>query len=175
MRLVVHENRFLRLRCPQGRPSVLSPISQVRHDSFRMPGSVMTTAYIVLAVVTAAVNFWAAIGDFLRTPSAMKNAATVEVPSSWLVPLGLLKTAGAVGLLIGIVIPVIGVAAAIGLCCSSSAPSSLICEWGFLSQADSPVVAGGDVASRRLDRCSVCRRPATEGPVSGCWDTLQPT
>lgn len=75
----------------------------------------MTTAYIVLAVVTAAVNLWAAIGDFLHTQSTMKNVATVEVPSSWLVPLGLLKTAGAMGLLVGIVIPVIGVAAAIGL------------------------------------------------------------
>lgn len=97
------------------RPSAPSPTSQVRHGSLRAPVSAMTTAYVVLAVVTAALNLWAAIGDFLHTPSTMKNVATVEVPSSWLVPLGLLKTAGAVGLLVGIVIPVIGVAAAIGL------------------------------------------------------------
>lgn len=75
----------------------------------------MTVAYLVLALVTAAVNLWAAAGDFLRTPTTVANAATVEVPSSWLLWLGLLKAAGAVGLLVGIVVPVIGVAAAVGL------------------------------------------------------------
>lgn len=106
------------------------PISQLGHDLLQSRGSAMTTAYIVLAVVTAAVNLWAATGDFRHTESTMKNVATVEVPSSWLVPLGLLKAAGAVGLLVGIVVPVIGVTAAIGLVLFFVAPSSLICECG---------------------------------------------
>lgn len=97
------------------RSSTTLSILQIRPDLLRARWSDVTTAYLVLALVTAAVNVWAAIGDFLHTPSTMKNVATVEVPSSWLIPLGLLKAAGAVGLLIGIVIPVIGVAAAIGL------------------------------------------------------------
>lgn len=110
-RLVMHES----LWCPQMRPSTPLSISQVPHDLLRARGSAMSTGYLVLALVTAAVNVWAAIGDFLHTPSTMKNVATVEVPPSWLVPLGLLKAAGAVGLLVGIIVPVIGVAAATGL------------------------------------------------------------
>ena len=41
--------------------------------------------------------------------------ARIEVPPSWLLPLGALKFAGAVGLIAGIAVPLIGVAAAIGL------------------------------------------------------------
>jgi len=37
------------------------------------------------------------------------------VPDSWLTPLGVLKAAGALGLLVGIGIPWIGTAAAVGL------------------------------------------------------------
>lgn len=75
----------------------------------------MTTAYIVIAVVAAAANLWAAAGDFLRTQSTVSNAATVEIPVSWLTPLGVLKAAGAAGLLTGIAAPELGVAAAVGL------------------------------------------------------------
>lgn len=75
----------------------------------------MATAYLIIAVAAAAANLWAAAGDFLRTSATVANAATVEVPSSWLVPLGALKAAGAAGLLAGIAVPAIGVAAAVGL------------------------------------------------------------
>ena len=72
-------------------------------------------SYIVFAVVAAMANTWAASTDFLRTSSAVDNATRVEVPLSWLLPLGVLKAAGALGLLLGIAVPEIGVAAAIGL------------------------------------------------------------
>lgn len=75
----------------------------------------MTTAYVVVALIAAGVNFWAAGGDLFRTSSTLANTATVEIPSSWLVPLGALKAAGAVGLLVGIAVPVIGALAAVGL------------------------------------------------------------
>lgn len=71
--------------------------------------------YVVVAVLAAAMNVWAASMDFRRTEMAVTNAATVEVPSSWVVPLGVLKLAGALGLIAGIVVPLLGVAAAIGL------------------------------------------------------------
>jgi DoxX-like family len=45
----------------------------------------------------------------------VQNAAKLEVPSSWLVPLGALLLAGGIGLLAGIAVPLIGAAAAIGL------------------------------------------------------------
>ena len=75
----------------------------------------MLSGYVVVAVLAAAVNTWAAVADFVRAGTALDNAARVEVPSSWLAPLGALKAAGALGLLVGIAVPVIGVAAAIGL------------------------------------------------------------
>jgi len=75
----------------------------------------MFSGYVVVAVLTAALNGWAATTDFIGTRAARGNAAKVGVPLSWLVPLGGLKAAGAVGLLVGIAVPVIGVAAAIGL------------------------------------------------------------
>lgn len=75
----------------------------------------MSVSYIVLATLAAAANMWAAATDFLRTRTAVANATKVEVPLSWLFPLGALKAAGALGLLVGIAVPAIGIAAAVGL------------------------------------------------------------
>ena len=50
----------------------------------------------------------------LSTDDVIKMAKA-GVPESWITMLGILKTAGAVGLLIGIGVPLIGMAAAIGL------------------------------------------------------------
>lgn len=72
-------------------------------------------AYIVFALLAAAANTWAAVNDFLRTSATVANATKVEIPLSWLSPLGILKAAGALGLLVGIAMPGVGVAAAIGL------------------------------------------------------------
>lgn len=74
----------------------------------------MFTAYTAVTALTAAANTWAATLDFTRADSAVKNATRVDV-LPWLFPLGLLKLAGAVGLLVGIRVPALGVAAAVGL------------------------------------------------------------
>jgi hypothetical protein len=52
------------------------------------------------------------------------------VSESWLTTLGILKAAGAVGLLVGIRVPLIGIAAAIGLVLFLSRPSLLTCAAG---------------------------------------------
>jgi hypothetical protein len=75
----------------------------------------MFTLYVVVAVLTAAANTYIAINDFIRADWILANMTKVGVPRSWLVPLGALKVAGAVGLLVGIGVPLIGVAAAVGL------------------------------------------------------------
>ncbi len=75
----------------------------------------MLIGYVVVAVLTAAANIWAATADFRHTENAVFNATKVGVATSWLVPLGLLKAAGALGVLAGIAVPVIGLAAATGL------------------------------------------------------------
>ena len=75
----------------------------------------MFTAYVVVAVLAAAANTYIAISDFIRADWILANMTKVGVPRSWLFPLGALKAAGAVGLLVGIGVPLIGVAAAVGL------------------------------------------------------------
>lgn len=75
----------------------------------------MFIAYVVLAILTAALNTYAAVGDFLRTEQAVANMTRLGMSQSWLVTLGGLKVAGALGLLAGIWLPLIGVAAATGL------------------------------------------------------------
>lgn len=75
----------------------------------------MFVGYVAVALLAAAMNLWAASLDFRRVEMTVANAAKVEVPSTWLLPLGALKFVGALGLIVGIVVPIIGVAAAIGL------------------------------------------------------------
>lgn len=75
----------------------------------------MDTAYIAVTLIAAAMNTYAAYVDFSGAAWILDNMTKYGVPHSWLFLLGVLKAAGAVGLLIGIAVPVIGSAAAIGL------------------------------------------------------------
>jgi hypothetical protein len=72
--------------------------------------------FVVLTLVTAAINLWAAIADFMRARFVLGNAAELDLPLSWLPALGALKAAGAAGLLLGLAgVPLVGTAAAAGL------------------------------------------------------------
>jgi hypothetical protein len=75
----------------------------------------MFTVYVVVAALTATANIWISVYDFLRADWVLANMSSLGIPQSWLLPLGALKTIGAVGLLAGIGVPLIGVAAATGL------------------------------------------------------------
>ncbi|PYK61314.1 MAG: hypothetical protein DME43_02725 [Verrucomicrobia bacterium] len=75
----------------------------------------MFVAYIIVIIIAAAANIFSATLDFIRFKQILVNMAKVGVPESWITMLGTLKVAGAVGLLVGIGVPSIGVAAAIGL------------------------------------------------------------
>src|SRR5512133_1964690 len=75
----------------------------------------MFTAYVVVTVLTAAANTFAATADFTRPKWLLGNMAKARVPQSWLSILGLLKAAGALGLLVGIGVALLGVAASVGL------------------------------------------------------------
>jgi DoxX-like family len=75
----------------------------------------MFTAYIVVTIFTAAANTYAAIVDFRRPQWVLDNIAKWGGSNSWLFTLGVLKAAGALGLLVGIGVSLIGVVAAIGL------------------------------------------------------------
>src|SRR5215218_9195359 len=75
----------------------------------------MFTAYVVVAVLTAAANGYAATVDFTRPEWLLRNMAKARVPQSWLFSLGALKAAGALGVLAGIGTPLLGIAASAGL------------------------------------------------------------
>ncbi len=75
----------------------------------------MFTAYVIVTLLAAAANIFSAALDFIRYKQILINMARVGVPDSWITILGTLKAAGAIGLLIGLGVPLIGTAAAAGL------------------------------------------------------------
>jgi len=71
--------------------------------------------YLIVTILTEAANIFSATCDFIRYDKVSIAMARAGVPESWMTTLGVLKTAGALGLLVGIDVPVIGIAAAVGL------------------------------------------------------------
>jgi hypothetical protein len=76
----------------------------------------MHIAYVVATILAALANGCAASLNFLGAESVKVVADRVHVARGWMLPLGTLLGAGAIGLLAGFVVPALGVAAAIGLC-----------------------------------------------------------
>jgi hypothetical protein len=75
----------------------------------------MFIAYIIVTLLAAAANIFAATLDFIGFKQVLINMAKTGVSESWINVLGILKAAGALGLLSGIGLPLIGIAAAVGL------------------------------------------------------------
>jgi hypothetical protein len=75
----------------------------------------MFAAHIIVTVLAAGAAIYAAMNDFTRPKWLLDNMSKLGVPESALPILGILKAAGALGLLIGIVVPAISIAAAVGL------------------------------------------------------------
>ena len=75
----------------------------------------MKAAYVAATSVAAFACAFAACMNFVRHQYVAAVADAVQVPRSWMLPLGTLLAAGAVGLLLGFAVPSIGTAAAVGL------------------------------------------------------------
>jgi len=73
------------------------------------------TVYLIVTILAAAANIFSATCDFVRYEKVSIAMAKAGVPESWMTTLGVLKAAGALGLVVGIGVPMIGIAAAIGL------------------------------------------------------------
>jgi hypothetical protein len=65
----------------------------------------MFVAYVVVTLLAAAANIFSATLDFIRYKQVLINMAKAGVSESWITPLGILKAAGAIGLLVGIGVP----------------------------------------------------------------------
>lgn len=72
-------------------------------------------AYVVITILAALANGYAAFLNFVRAESVKVAADQVRVSQKWMIPFGILLASGALGLLIGVAVPVLGTAAAIGL------------------------------------------------------------
>jgi DoxX-like family len=75
----------------------------------------MRIAYVVVTVVVAFANGYAAALNFAGAESVKVVADEVRVPQKWMIPFGTLLACGAAGLLAGFAVPALGTAAAIGL------------------------------------------------------------
>jgi hypothetical protein len=80
-------------------------------------GAPMLTAYLIVTLLAIAANAFSGVAALAHFKPIIPGMVKAGVPESWLTfPIGTLKTAGAVGLLIGLIgAPLIGIAAAIGL------------------------------------------------------------
>jgi len=77
----------------------------------------MFTAYVVVTLLAIAANTFSGVAALAHFKPIIPGMVKAGVPESWLTfPIGTLKTAGAVGLLLGLVgVSLIGTAAAVGL------------------------------------------------------------
>lgn len=75
----------------------------------------MSTAHLVVSIVGAAMVGFSAYADFARIPFVVDSLARYGVPESWWPWLGTAKAAGALGLIAGLFVPALGLAAAICL------------------------------------------------------------
>src|SRR5919204_4703035 len=77
----------------------------------------MYTAYVVVTLLAIAANPFSGVAALVHFQPILPGMVKAGVPESWLTfPIGTLKTAGAVGLLLGVLgVPLIGTAAAVGL------------------------------------------------------------
>ncbi|MEU9125967.1 DoxX family protein [Streptomyces sp. NPDC048506] len=75
----------------------------------------MFATYLVVTLLTSTVNGLAATANFIGHEYPKSQADKLRVPRSWMRPLGTLLAAGALGLLAGFAVPVLGTLAAAGL------------------------------------------------------------
>ncbi|BBY05388.1 DoxX family protein [Mycobacterium noviomagense] len=76
----------------------------------------MHTAYIVVTLVAIACNGFSGVSALVHFAPVIPGMQAAGVPLSWLTfPIGTLKTLGTLGLVVGLWIPAIGLAAAAGL------------------------------------------------------------
>jgi uncharacterized membrane protein len=75
----------------------------------------MQVTYLLITILAAIGNGYAAALNFAGAESVKVVADRVQVSPAWMVPLGTVLASGAVGLLTGLAVPALGMTAAIGL------------------------------------------------------------
>ena len=90
----------------------------------------MFIAYVVVTLLAVAADAFSGVAALVHFKPVIPSMLKAGVPESWLTfPIGTLKTAGALGLLLGLIgVPLIGTAPQSASSCSSSVPSTPTCS-----------------------------------------------
>jgi hypothetical protein len=75
----------------------------------------MRAIFVLIMILAALANGYAASLNFVGAESVKVVADRVRVSQRWMIPFGILLASGALGLLIGLAVPVLATVAAIGL------------------------------------------------------------
>jgi|SRR5262252_4155819 len=75
----------------------------------------MSTVHAIIAILAAVMVGYSAAALFLSADWVVRSLTDYGVPHRWWPWLGAAKAAGAAGMLVGVLVPAIGLAAAIGL------------------------------------------------------------
>jgi DoxX-like family len=100
----------------------------------------MSTAYIVVTLVGAAMAAFSAGSVFFHAKWVVQPLADYRVPRPWWPWLGTAKAAGAAGLVVGLFVPVIGVLAGVGLVLYFAGAVVTVIRSGHLSHVPFPLV-----------------------------------
>lgn len=77
----------------------------------------MRITYLVVTTLAALMTGYAAALSLIGAESVKAVADRLQISQRWMLLFGVLLASGAVGLLVGIAVPVLGAAAALGLIC----------------------------------------------------------
>ena len=75
----------------------------------------MSLAFVVVTILSAAALIFSVSADFLLRDQVVANMGRAGVPASWLPTLAFVRAIGALGLLVGLRVPLVGAAAAVGV------------------------------------------------------------
>ena len=100
----------------------------------------MSTPYVAVTVLAAAMVGFSAVSVFLHAKWVVGPLGDYGVPRSWWPWLGTAKAAGAVGLLIGLVVPTVGALAAVGLVSYFVGAVATVVRAGWYSHVPFPLV-----------------------------------
>ncbi|KJY23349.1 MULTISPECIES: DoxX family protein [Streptomyces] len=100
----------------------------------------MSTTAVVFALVGAFMVGFSAASMFLGAKWVVEPLAEYGVPRTWWVWLGAAKAAGAVGLAVGVFVPAVGVAAAIGIAAYFAGAVFTVVRAGAYAHVPFPVI-----------------------------------
>ncbi|MER7837329.1 DoxX family protein [Streptomyces sp. NPDC096040] len=106
----------------------------------------MRIAHVVVTLVAAVLAGFSGTVLLVRAEWIVKALTDYRVPRAWWTPLGVAKAAGAVGLVVGLAVPVVGVLAGVGLLLYFTGAAVTVARARWYSHIPFPLVYAAPVA-----------------------------